>query len=138
MNLEEFEKVRGAASVAASNQARTLSIGGLGLVWLFAGDFFLERTNSKPSAWLAVAGTCLALCLLIDAAQLFTRWALLESAFNAAENQAQGRAREDDPPFENVGRRVSYWTVRMFIVKFASLGLGYCVLALYFALKFAR
>lgn len=138
MNLDEFNTVRSDASVAASNQARTLALGGLALVWLFAGDFFLSRTSSRPSILLAVAGACLALCLLADATQLFVRWAFLEVAFNRAERAALARDPSAAPPFEDVGRKVSYWTVRIFITKFVLLGIGYAVLAAYFVFRFAR
>jgi formate hydrogenlyase subunit 3/multisubunit Na+/H+ antiporter MnhD subunit len=138
VNLDEFESARSNASVAASTQARTLAVAGLALVWLFAGDFFLRRTNSKPSVLLAIAGVCLVLCLLADVTQLFVRWALLERGFTRAEARAAARHPADTPEFEDVGSAVKSATVPIFVSKFVLLAAGYVVLAVYFASRFAR
>lgn len=139
MNLDEFEQSRFEASVAASTQARTLALGGLALVWLFAGDFFLERTNSKPSSLLAAAGALFAFCLLADLTQLFVGWALLERAFNRAERADEARPpAEPAPKFVDAGPAVAKWTVRIFVAKFGLLAGGYAVVAVYFAVRFAR
>jgi formate hydrogenlyase subunit 3/multisubunit Na+/H+ antiporter MnhD subunit len=138
LNLDEFEEERFNASVAASNQGRTLALAGLGFVWLFASDFFLKRTGAHPSGLLAASGVALALTLLLDVSQLYVRWATLEHAFNAAERAAEGRPQDDDPEFEDMTPAPRRWTVPLFHAKFACLFLGYALLAVYLAARLWR
>lgn len=137
MNLDELETARFNASVAASNQGRTLGIAGLGFVWLFASDFFLSKTKAHPSSLLAAAGAALAVGLLLDLAQLYVRWATLERAFNTAEARERAGPDRREAKFVDVGPAPAKFTVPLFKAKFLCIAAGYVLLAVYLAAKLA-
>jgi formate hydrogenlyase subunit 3/multisubunit Na+/H+ antiporter MnhD subunit len=135
VNLDEFNAERFSASVAASNQGRALAVAGLAFVWLFASDFFLNKTKAHPSSLLAAAGAVLAFALLLDVAQLYIRWATLEYRFNKAEASPPAEHAANSADFVDIGPWPRRLTVPLFHAKLLCTIAGYVLLAIYLAVK---
>jgi hypothetical protein len=133
--LSTFEQDRFNATVQASDQARKLGLAGVAIVWLFAGPFFKDPTQTRPSDLLFVAGGLLSLALALDLAQLVTRGLMLDYTYNKFEARPdvqEALRRDEDPQIYDLGR-VHTYTYALFLAKLLALGSGYLLIIAYFA-----
>ncbi|WGY03337.1 hypothetical protein QI633_06135 [Nocardioides sp. QY071] len=130
MKLSELATWRFEASKAASDQARTLALAGLGIVWLFAGPFYTGKGDTSPSSALQLAGAALALGLALDLAQLVGRTIALEVNYRRENREADPA--EDDPTVSGTPG-VALISGLFFYLKVVALCVGYGAIVLYFA-----
>ena len=131
MKRSELRDERNRTSKAASDQARTLALAGLAVVWLFVADFFVGKPSSAhPSNWLTTAGALFALALLFDFLQLLLRAISLYVVYRGAERRTPDMT--EDPDIPTVGFWPNRVTMAPFFFKSACLLAGYGVLAYYF------
>jgi hypothetical protein len=138
LTLSALQDKRFEATKAASEQARTLALAGVGIVWLFAGPFFQSGSGKHPSNVLFFAGGALALALALDLFQLLARALLIERSYNKQEQRADVQAamlRHEDPGVEDVGSALRIVTRLFFLLKFTSLAAGYVAILVFFAHK---
>lgn len=134
MKLSELEAVVSDVSASASTQARTLSVAGLALVWLFAGPFFQREAGAtRPPTLLLVAGAGLSLSLALDLAQLYLRTSFLNYTLHARERSAQEDLRQGvDPDAGDLGGAVWSVTTFLFFAKAVPLLATYALILIFF------
>jgi hypothetical protein len=133
--LSSFEEDRFSATVQASDQARKLSLAGVAIVWLFAGPFFRDTNEARPSDLLFFAGGLLSVALALDLAQMVTRALMLDYTYNKFEARPdvqEALRRDEDPQVYDLGR-VHTYTYALFLAKLLALGSGYFLIIFYFA-----
>jgi len=134
VKLSELNKLNGEISASASGQSRTLALAGLGIVWLFAGPYFLhDEKASRPSELLFAAGGLLALSLALDLIQLYARAGLLNAAFKREQHRLQHELRKTtDPDTKNLGPALQRVTEILFYAKACPLLAGYVLVLAFF------
>jgi hypothetical protein len=131
MKLSELGLMKFEASKAASDQARSLALAGLAIVWLFAGPFF-TKGEEKPPDSLFVAGGLLAIALALDLLQLVVRTVALEVSYQATERKADVVV---DDPLVSETPGVNVATAVFFYLKMLALVVGYGFVVGYFGTK---
>lgn len=129
MKLSELAAMKFEASKAASDQARTLALAGLAVVWLFAGPFLQLEEETQPSQSLLGAGAAFAVALGLDLFQLVTRTIALELNYQFKNRRLDPT--HPDPEVPDT-RGVNLWTGIFFYLKIVALVVGYGSVFLFF------
>lgn len=137
MKLRELDKLRQEVSGTASAQVRTLALGGLAVVWLFAAPFFQGIQGARTPSWiLSTAGGFFAVSLVLDVIQLYVRSSIVQYRYWRAESDLEKVATDetvmDDCEVEDVGSALTWATAILFYAKGVAVGLGFAYLLFYF------
>lgn len=137
MTLEELRKLYVDATTSASTVLRGLALAGLAFVWLFAAPTIVAKSGSLSDVnrTLLSAGVIFAIALVVDAAQLVIRAAMLAHAYRKQERQAwpsaDAREANPDPEVATLSPWIRRLTALFWWAKTVGTGAGWIVVSVF-------